>query len=314
MPNTDALPTVQEIVGHAPGPVVSVLGGVHGDEIEGVLAARRLASALEREWLRGTVRIAAPAHPAAWSADSRVSPVDGLNLARVFPGDPHGSPTEQVADALTQRLISGSDLLIDLHSAGQGFDMPLLVGYHAGSGAVCTRSGHAAEVFGAPFIWQHPRASAGRSLSTAAELGIPSIYVEGRGGGQVRKRDLDCYVEGVLRILHDLGMVDPGSAAPAWVRAAGERTDPPPRPVVVRGDGDTDGGITADVDGYLVTVAEVGQPVTAGTTLAEVVDGDGGTVATVSSPRDGVVMLLRRRSRITAGDTLAIVAGWATAT
>src|SRR5690554_6816592 len=98
---TSPLPEVLEIVGERPGPVLAVLGGVHGDELEGVLAARYVARSLDLRSLRGTVRIAAPAHPAAWAATSRVSPVDGLNLARVFPGSPEGSPTAQVAHLLT---------------------------------------------------------------------------------------------------------------------------------------------------------------------------------------------------------------------
>lgn len=290
----DDLPQIVEIVGARPGPVLSLLGGVHGDELEGVLAARRVAGLLDRAALRGTVRIAAPAHPAAWAADSRESPRDGLNLARVFPGDPDGRPTERVAAVLTERLIAGSDLLIDLHSAGKGFDMPLLAGYHAGPGPVCDRSAAAARAFGAPFLWQHPERSSGRSLSAASDLGIPSLYVEGRGGGQVRHEDLTTYVGGVLRVLQHLGMVDQA---------------PPAGPsVVVRGDGNTDGGLEADAAGYAVTATEVGREVAAGDVLAEIVDEHGATVSALRSPQDGVVMLLRRRSRVAVGDTVAIVA------
>ncbi|MBK5248166.1 MAG: succinylglutamate desuccinylase/aspartoacylase family protein [Actinomycetales bacterium] len=296
------LPDVIEVVGQAPGPTVAVLGGVHGDELEGVLAARRIGHILDAANLRGTVRIAAPAHPVAWDAASRTSPVDGLNLARVFPGNAEGSPTEQVAAFLTSRVIAGADLLIDLHSAGQGFDMPLLVGFAAGEGPVCARSAEAAAVFGAPHVWEHPEASPGRSLAAAAAHGVPSIYVEGRGGGQVRRRDLDCYVGGVLRVLQHLGMID---AAPQGESDAAPSVT---RSVVVRGDGDTDGGVEAVTAGFLVTAAEVGDHVTAGTVLGEVVDENGATVALVRSPQEGVVMLLRRRSRIAAGDTLAIVA------
>lgn len=296
------LPDVIEVIGCTPGPVVGILGGVHGDELEGVLAARRIGRILDPASLRGTVRIAAPAHPVAWEAMSRTSPVDGVNLARVFPGDLGGSATEQVAAFLTARVITGADLVIDLHSAGQGFDMALLVGYHAGAGQVCARSAAAAAVFGAPFVWQHPEASPGRSLSAAAALDVPSIYVEGHGGGQVRREDLDCYVEGVLRVLHSLGMIDPARQ----VRRDGDPSAA--TSVVIRGDGDTDGGIEAVVDGYLVTATAVGDHVTADAVLGDVVDENGETVALVRSPQDGVVMLLRRRSRIAVGDTLAIVA------
>jgi|HigsolmetaAR206D_1030411.scaffolds.fasta_scaffold01414_5 predicted deacylase len=294
LPGTTGLPDVVEVTGRSSGPTVAILGGVHGDELEGVLAARRVARLLDPAGLAGVVRIAAPAHPAAWQAVTRSSPLDGQNLARVFPGADDGTPTERVAAFLTSRLIAGADLLIDLHSAGEGFDMPLLVGYHAGDGPVCARSAAAAAAFGAPFLWQHPVLAPGRSLSAAAAHGVPSIYVEGHGGGQVRRRDLDCYVDGVLRVLHHLGMT---AAAPAASAS-----------VVVRGDGDTDGGIVAAAGGYLVTAVEVGEQVAAGDPLGEIVDGYGTPLATVSSPHDGVVMLLRRRARVAPGDTVAIVA------
>lgn len=293
-PGAYGLPDVIEVVGHAAGPTVAVLGGVHGDEPEGVLAARRIAGLLNPAKLSGIVRISAPAHPAAWNAVTRTSPVDGLNLARVFPGNDSGHPTERVAAFLTSRVIAGADLLIDLHSAGQGFDMPLLVGYHAGDGPVCARSADAAAVFGAPFVWEHPELSPGRSLAAAAAQSVPSIYIEGRGGGQVRRRDLDCYVDGVLRVLHRLGMIQSAPSAP--------------KSVIVHGDGDTDGGIQAEARGHLVTAVEVGDHLAAGAVLGEVVDDNGAPVALVRSPHAGVVMLLRRRSQVEVGDTLAIVA------
>jgi predicted deacylase len=292
-----AHPSMIVLTGEQPGPTVAILGGVHGDEIEGVLAARRIIEALRGDGaLRGgEVRVAAPAHPAAWAAGTRVSPVDGGNLARVFPGSAEGGPTERVAAHLTQNVLAGADLLVDLHSAGRTFDMPLLVGYHSGDETLSPRSAAAGDAFAAPFIWEHPDLSPGRSLSAARDLGVASIYVEGRGGGQVRQTDLDCYVDGVLRVLEHLGMI---AAAPT----------PRHQPRRVRGNGDTDGGISAETAGFFVTAAGVGDVVAAGDVLGRVLDEDGATCAIVRAPLAGVVMLLRRLSPIDSGDTLAIVA------
>lgn len=288
------LPTIATLTGKTAGPTVALLGGVHGDELEGVLAVRSVVAGLRSDDLVGAVRWAAPAHPAAWSADSRSSPLDGKNLARVFPGDASGSPTEQVAAHLTENLIAGSDLLIDLHSAGRGFDMPLLVGYHS-TGPLADRAAAVAAAFAAPVIWQHPAASHGRSLSAAADLGIPSIYVEGRGGGRLRQRDLDCYTGGVLRVLQHLGMIvaAPGPAASS---------------VTVRGDGNTDEGIVAAADGYFVCAVEVGESVVAGQPIGRILGEHADLVAEVKAPTGGRVMLLRAPARVAAGDTLAIVA------
>ena len=58
----------------APGPRVVILGGVHGDETQGVLAAGRLASD-DTRLTRGSVDVVPICHEAAFKADSRTSVV-----------------------------------------------------------------------------------------------------------------------------------------------------------------------------------------------------------------------------------------------
>lgn len=289
------LPLVTVVRAASDGPIVGVLGGVHGDEYEGVLAATALAALLPARLRCGEVRIAAPAHPAAWFACTRRSPVDGADLARTFPGRPDGSATERVAHAVTERVIRDADLLIDLHSAGSGFEMAFLCGFH-GDGAQGAASQRCAEAFAARYTWRHGGDPApGRSLTTAFELGIPAIYVEGRGGLSVRADELQGYVDGVGRVLRSMGMVD--DAAPAVHR-----------PIRVHGDGNTDAGITAPCAGYLVVVHGIGDVVDAGEVVARVVDDAATPLADVTAPTTGVVMLLRRDARVTARDTVCIVA------
>ena len=290
------LPTVDTIVAPVPGPCVAIMGGVHGDEYEGVLAANQLRRELGAELVRGEVRIASPAHPTAWASRTRTSPVDGANLARVFPGRPNGDPTEQVAHLLSERLIRGADLVIDLHSAGSGFDMPLLCGYHGGDDERAAASRRYANEFAARFAWGHDGVPApGRSLTVAFDLGIPAIYVESRGGLTVRADDLSAYLVGVRRVLHALGML---ASAPAALH----------RPVSVRGDGNTDAGIVASADGFLVVHCGVGAYLRAGEVIATIVQPDATPVAVVTSPRDGFVMLLRRDALVARDDTVCIVA------
>jgi predicted deacylase len=291
-----SLPVVDVIAASRPGPIVGILGGVHGDEYEGVLAANLLRRELGATLLRGEVRIAAPAHPAAWADRTRGSAHDGTNLARVFPGAPDGSPTEQIAHLLTQRVIDGVDLLIDLHSAGANFDMPLLCGYNEGDDRRGTVSRRCADAFAAPFTWIHPAVPApGRSVSAAHALDVPAIYVECRGGLTVRADDLQAYLDGVRRVLHDLGML--GEAPPAQYQ-----------PVRVRGDGDNDAGIVAPVGGYAVVHCGAGACLHRGESIATIVQPDGTPAAEIMSPLNGYVMLLRRDAHVATGDTVCIVA------
>lgn len=289
------LPTVTVIQGPADGPTVGVLGGVHGDEYEGVIAATAIARLLSGQLTCGEVRLAAPAHPAAWAARSRRSPIDGADLARSFPGRPDGSATERVAHTLTMRLMRGSDLVVDLHSAGLGFAMPFLCGYQDdGDHGVASR--RYADAFAAHYTWRHEGAPApGRSLSAAAEFRIPAIYVEGQGGLSIRADELQGYVDGVRRVLHLLGMV--ADAPPA-----------PHAPVCVHGDGNTDAGIMAPLAGYLVANHDVGDAVECGDVIARIVDVGAAPLADVVAPAAGIVMLLRRHALVAAGDTVCIVA------
>lgn len=281
--------------GDQPGPTVAVLGGVHGDEDEGVLAVRRLVHELSRAGLRGTVRTLAPASPAAWAARARISPLDDGNLARSFPGQSGGAPTEALAAAITERVIAGADLLIDLHSAGADYRMPLFCGF-ALDGAASHQSARAARAFGAPLIWAHPATAPGRTLSAADECGIPAIYAECSGGGSIRAHELTAYVRGVISVFADLDMV-----ASPFPRSADEAR-------WVFGPGDLDEGAQAARPGWFVTSTVAGALVDAGDEIGWFYDYEGNLLHEVRAPRQGVVMFLRRRARTKPADVLYVLA------
>jgi predicted deacylase len=109
---------VLTLSGASPGPRVVLLGGVHGDEYEGIAAASLAFRDLDPQALHGTLTIVPVSNPLAFDVGMRETPEDGKNLARVFPGSESGSVTERIAHALTTGAIQGADFLIDLHSAG----------------------------------------------------------------------------------------------------------------------------------------------------------------------------------------------------
>jgi uncharacterized protein len=287
-----------EIVEHAgvePGPAVALLAGVHGDEEEGVLAVQRIRSRLaERPLVRGTLRSVAVAHPAAYAADRRTSPLDGLDLARSFPGDAGGTPTQRLAHELTERVIRGSDLMIDLHSAGRAYAMPCFAGYVDDGDEVSARSRRAAVAFSAPLLWEHAGpVPAGRTLSAAIALGTSCIYVEGSGGASLEQRELDLYVGGVLA---DLGML-------AWDPPAGRLAS-----VIRGGGGNLDAGVTAPCGGRFVAARAAGDVLAAGERVGEIVDADGVCVAEITAPSDSTLVFLRRFARIDQGDVVCALA------
>ena len=281
-----------------PGRTLAVIAGVHGDELEGIVAARLFAAGLDPNGLRGRLRLVTVANPPAHRAMSRTSPVDGANLARVFPGTADGSVSSRIAHALTREVIAGADLFVDLHSAGQHYEMPLFAGYYAGqpAGAASAASAAAASAFGAPVIWRHDTIGPGRTIGAAADLGVPALYVEGTGGGGLRGSDVDAYVTGLRRLLALLEMTDERFAAP----------EPPL--VIAEGDGNVDSSLTCDVAGLCVTRTSVGAVVVEGTLLADIVDERGAVAEQVRSPVAGRVMMLRRTAPVVPGEGIAMLA------
>ncbi len=290
--------TIVELRGATDGPTVSVVGGVHGDEFEGPVACLRLAEEVAGILLRGRVRLVAVAHEAAHLASLRSSPVDGLNLARTFPGDPDGSRTERLADALRRHVIEGSDLFVDLHSAGTAYAMPLLVGWADDGCTTCAAGARAAAVFAAPVLWRHPGpVPPGRTLSSAHELGIPAIYAEAAGGGTVTGAHVEMYVAGIRRLLVSSGMLDAREATPG----------PAPRRLVGEGNMDVP-AMVAPIDGICEMFVGPLDPVAAGQVVAVVTDPLSGVRAEVASPANGVVVMTRRGARVAWGENLVVLA------
>jgi len=105
-------------VANGPGPTALVIGGVHGDEPEGQIAALNLARELRAEQVTGRVIVIPCASPEASRAYTRLWP-SGANLNRSFPGSPTGSPDEQLAHFLATVLFPMADVVIDIHSGGR---------------------------------------------------------------------------------------------------------------------------------------------------------------------------------------------------
>lgn len=287
-------PRVHTLESGRPGPRVVILAGVHGDEDDGIVVAQRLVRTLPDRLLAGTVVIVPLAHPAAAVTYTRVSPLDGGNLARVFPGSPTGGPTERIAAFLTD-VIEGADLLIDLHSAGDGFDLIPFCGYIDAPDDVGARSKEAATAFGTDVLWAHAAPPPpGRSVTVAYERGIPAIYGEARGGHMLIRERLDEYEACVLRCLGRWGVVEEQAPrAPLW-RAGGE--------------GNLDAGIVAGAAGRFVSFAALGEDVVEGETIGVVLDEDGREAAAVRAPAGGRIIVLRRRPRVRADDVVALLA------
>jgi predicted deacylase len=244
--------------------------------------------------MRGTFLGVPVCNPPALLGRMRTSPLDGLNLARVFPGDPAGSPTRQIAHLLESEVIRHGDFVVDLHSSGTHIAMPLLVGYWAGDQPGARRSREAAERFGLPVLWAHVSGGEGRSISECHKRGVPWLYTESPSGGWLHSDVAARYAGGVENVMRYLGIL-PGEAQPIV----------PEREIA--GEGDIDESVTAPVPGFLVPRVELLEAVAEGDVLGTIEDVAGDVRAEVRAPFAGTVVLRRNTPVVDPGDLLFLV-------
>jgi predicted deacylase len=275
--------------GRQPGPTIVVLGGIHGDEYEGMAAVRDVYRTLDPWEMHGSFIGVPVCNPPAFAAKSRTSPIDGLNLARVFPGRADGTISQQIAHALTASILIHADFLVDLHSSGSYMAMAHLIGYFKGDNEQARVSREAALRFGIPLVWGHETVGAGRSLTPAHERGIPWLYTECPSGGWLHADFARSYADGVRNVMRYLEIL-PGDAEPL-----AEFDE-------IAGEGDTDKSLTVPVAGFLRPLVELRTHVRRGQVLGVVEDLAGTTLAEITAPTAGMLILRRNTASVVAGD------------
>jgi predicted deacylase len=110
------------VINGGPGPTALVMAGNHGDEYPGQVAILKLLRELDPSQIRGRLILIPALNAPAAKASTRLSPIDGKNLNRSFPGNPAGSVTDIIADYLTRVLFPLADIVIDIHTGGRGVD------------------------------------------------------------------------------------------------------------------------------------------------------------------------------------------------
>ncbi|MFO7792219.1 MAG: succinylglutamate desuccinylase/aspartoacylase family protein [Candidatus Saliniplasma sp.] len=93
-----------------------ITAGVHGNEIGSILIAREIKGWIESRGI-AQIEVIPEVNLEAIEARQRENPVDDKDLNRIFPGDPNGTRSEQIAYDLFERAKT-FDRVIDLHTYG----------------------------------------------------------------------------------------------------------------------------------------------------------------------------------------------------
>ncbi len=100
------------------GPTVLIMGGVHGDEINGVEIVRRTLAMRWFEGLqRGSVVVVPLVNMQGFNSFKRDA-LDGKDVNRSYPGSANGSMASRLAYIFNKHILPVIDFGVDLHTGG----------------------------------------------------------------------------------------------------------------------------------------------------------------------------------------------------
>lgn len=201
---TELILPLHEVVGTRPGPTLGISAGIHGEEAVGVEIVYRFLHTVDLGDLAGRLLVLPVANPFSFAAITRATPIDMVNLNRVFPGNPNGQLTEQLAFQMVEGFLKKIDYYVDMHAGGA---------YPTVDYVYILNAEHLSRAFGSPLLYRPRESLSGTSVSATRELNIPSVVVELGGGDVDQIQYVARGIRGLVNILKTLQML-PGEPAP----------------------------------------------------------------------------------------------------
>jgi uncharacterized protein len=263
------------------GARVFVTAAVHGDELNGIAICQQVLTRLQPESLRGIVIVVPVVNVVGAQVRSRYLP-DRRDLNRSFPGSTGGSLAARIARLIYDDVIVGSDAGLDLHTAAnRRANVPQVRIDTADASALAL-----ARVFGAPYVLDaNLRPGSLREVAQGAD--VPVLTYE--AGEPLRFDDaaISIGVDGVLRVLGHLGMIDD-----------------PPRPAPDSAVMHESKWLRAERGGILDLLVAPGELVQQGQEVWTTTSPLGAERATMESPVDGVVIGATTIPLVSPGDAV----------
>ena len=276
------------------GPVLWVQACVHGSEGGGIVGMHRVLRQLDLQTLKGAIVFAAVSNPFGFRANQRLTPQDGRNLNRAFPGSASGDVTDRIAHRLFTEASAVADAVIDLHTGGDYVIASHYMIYRDDGSDAGKISARLARSSGVGKMWNAaPDVFAGAAYLEFVRSGTPAVLFECGGGGQVTPRDLDRFEQAVLGCCRALGMLPggPERGASSYLYGGGHAT------------------LRASRGGFFVPTGEAGDLYKEGDEIGTTADVFGERLEVLRSPFKlaWVASMRRPYLPVFAGDDLAVM-------
>jgi predicted deacylase len=179
-----------------PGKTILIMGGIHGDEVNGIEIARRLLFNKFTKPDFGTIICIPIVNVMAFlNMDRKFA--DGRDLNRAFPGRARGSLASQLGHSITNKILPHIEFVVDLHTgADERFNFPQ-IRYDESH----PENLQIAKKFNAPFTLLQNKAPKGSIRRVLNDSNIPVIVFEGGKSRIIDEEVVETGVQGVLNVL-----------------------------------------------------------------------------------------------------------------
>jgi predicted deacylase len=280
---------------------VICFGGTHGNEYEGQIAVKRLCTDLDPGRMAGRVILMPQLSESACAANSRVSPFDGVNMNRAFPGQARGTISSRIANFVKTRIFPLGRVVVDIHSGGREGAFPICASFHPiPDAAQRAETARVSRLFDTPFVFIYASTMASGLLTDEAEAeGKITLGGEFGGGETTSRFGVRHAYGGTQNVLRHYGLLE---GEISKIRPAGSA-----EPVLVKAD-QLDYYVPCPRDGVWEPVVDLGAQVAEGDLVGRLHDfsDHGGPAMEIRAQRTGYVIMMHLSARPLKGQTLYV--------
>lgn len=214
---------VMIVTGAKPGPTLWAQAAIHGAEIGGTIALRRLLEQLDPTTMAGAIVAVLVANPLAFAAQTKNTPHDGVNMNRAFPSSGGGTITSQMAHRLEASAVETADVFVDLHSGGLNGSVPFYSLYWDDGSATSKEAAHYAQYTMAPNVCScQDEWLLGAAVIELTRQDIPSVMVECGTAREVTEVDIEKFMSAVSGVAGAMKIISAPSRQMPNVRQIGK--------------------------------------------------------------------------------------------
>lgn len=278
--------------GGSSGKRISVVTGIHGDELEGQYVCYEIIRRINEdpECLKGTVDIYPALNPLGIDSVMRGIPAFDLDMNRIFPGRGDGDMNEYVAAEII-RDLEGSDLCLDIHASNIYLtEIPQIRINELHEKQLVPL----AELSNVDFIWVHGASTVLESTLAYSlnSRNVPTLVVEMGVGMRITKEYGNQLTDGIFRLMQELGI---------W---EGEKI-PVRTPVISRNPEEVT-FLNAPVSGIFIKELSHGAQLVPGMRIGKIVNPlSGELLGEVTSPVEGWLFTVREYPVVDQGSLVA---------